>query len=786
MASQDNVVFSVSGQIFTVAIKDLCLARSPESCLTRAVTTASSREDPICIDGDPELFPHLLAFLQAGKCHVPASLPKAAILQEAQKFGLTLLAEDVIVDGDGLQIHQDLARSDSDTVVFSVSGKLFEVFTPNLRPSVNQNSFLMYLLQARSSEEVMVPIDVPGASVDLFPYVLSIHRYGECNILQTINKSDVLRECKQVFKMGISAESIIQEGDSIRDGGQSWFEAQGSDTAKAVEYFGTWSVDKVRNWLQTMQGGRFDIYADKFFAAGIDGPALASITHDSLTSLGIRDPKKRNVLLAAISDAPTAPDEIFAEKTAGPQEQQDAAALNLLKIFGPDGKKETFTTIIDDWRQKECTGAGHRPTIASKTGIFVASRVRPLLADGPDKGAVELGDFDVVSVPAAAPPRIVVHQCKSSSRALVEHKSFAVHCSLEKTCKELDVFDLAKPLVETSVAHNMHVTLLCYGQTGSGKTHTMGRLAEHIIQQLFCDLKVLAVALEAFELAGGTKGVVGHGNHVFSLNADDKPELAALEGKDGAVHVGGSSAVLHDALGQLNLEHCAVASSPKKLEQLFRDAESRRCSKDTHRNAESSRTHAFYRFHVLNSGETSGTGSCVQLVDLAGSESAKDCLYHDKETVDERAQINASLMALCTCIEKHSQGASFVPFRSSKLTQLLRPCFVKNVDVPSGTATVLFLACLSPLASDSQQSMRTLGFTEKLANVPKTGLAKSKARPRAFPFIVAQLKRAVASGDVTELNGAILEAKKSGAASGVEYQSAVEALRKLDEQATAD
>merc|ERR1719272_2547223 len=108
MASQDNVTFNVSGQIFIVAIADLCLARNPESRLTRAVTTASSREEPIVIDGDPALFPNILAFHRDNKCCVPAPAIKEDILREALKFGLSLSAEDVIIEGPGSQLQQNL------------------------------------------------------------------------------------------------------------------------------------------------------------------------------------------------------------------------------------------------------------------------------------------------------------------------------------------------------------------------------------------------------------------------------------------------------------------------------------------------------------------------------------------------------------------------------------------------------------------------------------------------------------------------------------------------------
>merc|ERR1719265_2580729 len=159
----------------------------------------------------------------------------------------------------------------------------------------------------------------------------------------------------------------------------------------------------------------------------------------------------------------------------------------------------------------------------------------------------------------------------------------------------------------------------------------------------------------------------------------------------------------------MNLTNCSLASSTEELETLFQQAESRRTSHDTARNAASSRSHAFYRFYLASETHTPAqvisTGACIELVDLAGSESNKDSLYHNKTQIDERAKINSSLTALNTCIQKTIQGASYVPFRADKLTQILRPCFARRDVSSAAFPTVVFLACLSPLASDAQQSI---------------------------------------------------------------------------------
>ena len=63
-------------------------------------------------------------------------------------------------------------------------------------------------------------------------------------------------------------------------------------------------------------------------------------------------------------------------------------------------------------------------------------------------------------------------------------------------------------------------------------------------------------------------------------------------------------------------------------------------------------------------------------IDLAGTERGADTLdCTDKERRQEGAEINKSLLALKECIRGLDQGKTHVPFRGSKLTEVLRDSF---------------------------------------------------------------------------------------------------------------
>lgn len=720
-----------------------------------------------------------------------------------------------------------MASSPSDTVQFIVAGKTFTVAVTNLRLSRNPEALLTRaVLTATSCED---PITIDGDS-ELFPYILDMHRVltitgqDKCHIPATVSKSAVIQEARR-FGLMVSAEDIVEDGDELRGGGRfgsSWWAppaAQDGQARKASVFFQDWTANQVVDWLKTFQQGRFAAHAEKFISRGIDGKTLAVITDDELKEIGIGDPKTRAVFLFAI-ESPwedsgacdvNASEEL--KRVAHQKECEgyvdtedetapnviDAAMLMLQSIFGKNGSRDMFTPLLEEWRAEHPPVAlGGVDTVPTPTraldtakavpckshkGILVAARTRPVLTDGPDSAALEIGDFDAIS--AASNTNVTVHSCgmqRDGVTPKIEHKPFQVHRALDSTCDEKVVSDIALPLVDTAVKHRVHSTLLCYGQTGSGKTHTVGHLAQNIVQHLYNHLDAKLVVLEAFELKGGAKGLVNTTSQALSLHADSKPELALFEGQDGAIHVGGSNGVVSGPGEALNLSHSALASSAEELLRLFDEACKRRESHNTQRNAASSRTHAFYRFHIaepLHPEGVTGTGACIELVDLAGSESNKDSLYHNKALIDERAKINSSLQALNACIQKTMQGASYVPFRQDKLTQLLRPCFERRDKSLEDAATVLFMACLSPLASDSQQSIRTLTYTQQLTGV------SSKPKQKQSAFMAEGLKRlamATESGDAEQIRDALRIAQHNGV-TGPERRRATELLQKLDAEA---
>ena len=120
-----------------------------------------------------------------------------------------------------------------------------------------------------------------------------------------------------------------------------------------------------------------------------------------------------------------------------------------------------------------------------------------------------------------------------------------------------------------------------------------------------------------------------------------------------------------------------------------------RTSGQTSANSNSSRSHAVFQIVLRISGLNQIHGK-FSLIDLAGNERGADTSSANRQTRNkfmkyffdyliliyffnlgmEGAEINKSLLALKECIRALGKKGSHLPFRASKLTQVLKDSFV--------------------------------------------------------------------------------------------------------------
>ncbi|KAE8726370.1 Kinesin-13A [Hibiscus syriacus] len=156
-----------------------------------------------------------------------------------------------------------------------------------------------------------------------------------------------------------------------------------------------------------------------------------------------------------------------------------------------------------------------------------------------------------------------------------------------------------------------------------------------------------------------------------------------------------------------------------------------RSTGSTGANEESSRSHAILQLVIKkhskakvskrnNDRKESKAGKVVgkiSFIDLAGSERGADTTDSDRQTRIEGAEINKSLLALKECIRALDNEKLHIPFRGSKLTEVLRDSFV-------GHSRTVMISCISPNAGSCEHTLNTLRYADRVKSLSKSGNLK--------------------------------------------------------------
>ncbi|KAG7389261.1 hypothetical protein PHYPSEUDO_010819 [Phytophthora pseudosyringae] len=248
----------------------------------------------------------------------------------------------------------------------------------------------------------------------------------------------------------------------------------------------------------------------------------------------------------------------------------------------------------------------------------------------------------------------------------------------------------------TASGDTTSLTVFAYGQTGSGKTYTMKSIYRQAALDLFQQLDELK------EASGrrSTRVSVGVSFYEIYMNSvndllNGRSRVQLMEDGDGAVQLPG--------LKELS------ATNADELLELVQLGEQARATSANAVHDDSSRSHALLRVTLY--ADNGPALARLSMVDLAGSERASDTQSDKKSTRMEGAEINKSLLALKECVRALDRGATHIPFRQSKLTQLLRDSFL------SQNSKTIMIATVSPWSESCNHTLNTLRYADRLKEI---------------------------------------------------------------------
>ncbi|KAJ8936394.1 hypothetical protein NQ318_010801 [Aromia moschata] len=349
-------------------------------------------------------------------------------------------------------------------------------------------------------------------------------------------------------------------------------------------------------------------------------------------------------------------------------------------------------------------------------------------------------EVDVISVPTKN--QLIVHEPKQKVdlTKYLENQHFRFDYVFDEACDNELVYKFtAKPLVKTIFEGGM-ATCFAYGQTGSGKTHTMG--GEFKARQFSLFRKVLinlAEIKDKYFTGGNKRFSIANSINIETIS---KNYLVKMESKwpktffkllshpKYARNNYVVSASFFEIYGKLVFDLLAKKQRLRVLEdgkqqvqvvgltervvtkvenvfELIQKGSLERTSGQTSANSNSSRSHAVFQIILRKNGSRQVDGK-FSLIDLAGNERGADNGKSNRQTRIEGADINKSLLALKECIRALGRRGAHLPFRGSKLTQVLRDSFIGE------KSKTCMIALISPGNFSVDHSLNTLRYADRV------------------------------------------------------------------------
>ncbi|XP_065880783.1 kinesin-like protein KIN-14T [Euphorbia lathyris] len=280
-------------------------------------------------------------------------------------------------------------------------------------------------------------------------------------------------------------------------------------------------------------------------------------------------------------------------------------------------------------------------------------------------------------------------------------KSYSFDRVFHPASSQDEVFSEIEPVIKSSL-DGYNACIFAYGQTATGKTFTMeGRgdapgVVPRTFKAIFKEVEEskhsFVINLSMVEIyMGSLKDLLTTPTHSIP------PSLSVQTNLDGGVEIENLVSI------QVNDFHQAL--------RLYRFGCRFRSTASTNSNATSSRSHCMIRIAItcFNTPERRRHMNKIWLVDLGGSERVLKTKASGRR-FDEGKAINLSLSALGDVINALQRKKHHIPFRNSKLTQVLK-------DSLGDDSKTLMLVHVSPKEEDLCETICSLNFATRVKNI---------------------------------------------------------------------
>lgn len=293
-----------------------------------------------------------------------------------------------------------------------------------------------------------------------------------------------------------------------------------------------------------------------------------------------------------------------------------------------------------------------------------------------------------------------------------------------------------QPLIR-SILDGFNVCIFAYGQTGSGKTYTMSGPNGSSKENLGVNYRALNDLFYISQTRKNTFTYEVDVQMVEIYNEQVRDLLANNDGPQKKLDIRNASQ--QNGLVVPNANVRSVSSTADVVE-LMTHGMMNRAASATAMNERSSRSHSVLSVRVRGTDlkTNASLNGCLHLVDLAGSERVNRSEVTG-DRLKEAQHINKSLAALGDVISALSQKSSHIPYRNSKLTQLLQTSL-------GGRAKTLMFVQMNPDVESFSETLSTLKFAERASGV-ELGAARSNKESKEVKDLmdqVSSLKETVA------------------------------------------